>query len=125
LFLPTEYRDGWVKLPLGGLSSDSAKVHLNEAFKEGTKRRLYFLSLHLRPRAVDATVWRIDRDDVVFRFTGPSIAPPLLDRIPSARQVPLSGALALDLEEPAAMRVLASILGCLIALVALVRSPYL
>lgn len=89
--LPTECRDGWVKFPLAGLRSDDAKLHSSEPFKEGMKGRLYFLSPQLRPGAVDATVWRIDRDGVVFRFMGPHIAPPPLDTIPSTRQVRLSG----------------------------------
>ena len=91
MLMSTEYRDGWMKLPLGDLSSDGANAHFSERFKEGTKGRLYFFSPHLRPGAVDATVSRIDRDCVVFRFTGPRIAPPPLDAIPIARQVRLSG----------------------------------
>lgn len=66
-----------VKLPLG-----------DEPLEEGTKGRLYFLPPHRRPRAVDAIVERIDWDGVVFRFVGPTIAPPPVD--PRARHVRLS-----------------------------------
>lgn len=104
MLLPTEYRDGWVKFPLGDLGSDRGKAHSREPFKEGAKGRLYFLSPHLRPGAVDATVWRIDRSGVVFRFTGPRIAPPPLETIPSARQVRLSGAWLWTWESPDSMR---------------------
>lgn len=106
MVLPTEYRDSWAKFPLTSPRSDDAKVHSGEPFKEGTKGRLYFLSPHshpeavLHPGAVDAIVWRIDRDGVVFRLTGPPIAPPPLDTIPSARQVRLSGSWLWTWESP-------------------------
>jgi hypothetical protein len=66
-----------LKLPLG-----------DESVEEGTKGRLYFLPPHRRPRAVDAIVERIDRDGVVFRFVGPTVAPPPVD--PRGRHVRLS-----------------------------------
>jgi len=86
-----EDRDGWVKFPLGDMCNpNGASVR---PFRVGTEGRLHSLSPpHTRPRAVNAVVWRIDRDGVVFRFTGPSVAPPPLDAVPRARQVHLSGA---------------------------------
>lgn len=90
--LPEEYRDGWVKFPVAGLSLDGSTERALEPFKEGTKGRLFFFAPNSRPGAVDARVSRIDRDGVVFRFTGPAVAPPPLDAIPSARRVRLSGA---------------------------------
>jgi hypothetical protein len=89
--LPVEYRDGWARFPVGGLSLDGSTERAAEPFKEGTKGRLYFFAPHLRPGAVDAKVSKVDRDGVVFRFTGPAVAPPPLDAIPSARRVHLSG----------------------------------
>lgn len=79
-------RAGWVTFPLGGLVLD--RTEAPGPFEEGTKGRLYFLPPHQRPRAVDAMVGRTDRDEVMFRFIGPSIAPPPLDA--QARQVRLS-----------------------------------
>jgi hypothetical protein len=90
MLLPAEYRQGWIKFPFAGLGSDDAQVRSTEPFKEGMKGRLYFRSPHLRPGAVDAVVWRIDRDGVVFQFTGPTIPAPPLDTIPSVRRVHLS-----------------------------------
>ena len=89
--LPEEYRDGWAKFPVAGLSLDGSAERALGPFKEGTKGRLFFFAPNLRPGAVDARVSKIDRDGVVFRFTGPAIAPPPLDAIPSARRVHLSG----------------------------------
>lgn len=65
----------WVKLQLVNLSPSGAKVRLTEPVEEGTTARLYFLPPHWRPLVVDAMVWRIDLDGVVFFFTGPRIAP--------------------------------------------------
>jgi hypothetical protein len=91
MLLPVEYRDGWARFPIAGLSRDGSAELAGEPFKEGTKGRLYFFAPHLRPGAVDARVSKIDHDGVVFRFTGPAVAPPPLDAIPSARRVHLSG----------------------------------
>ena len=79
-----------MRFPIGEMRSpDGAAVR---PFKLGAKGRLHSVAPpHVRPRAVDAVVCRIDRDGVVFRFTGPSIAPPPLGAGPSARQVRLSG----------------------------------
>jgi hypothetical protein len=90
--LPEECHDGWVRFPVAGLSVDGSTERALEPFKEGTKGRLFFFAPHLRPGAVDARVSKIDRDGVVFQFTGPAVAPPPLDAIPSARRVHLSGA---------------------------------
>jgi len=90
--LPEEYRDGWVKFPIAVLSFDGSTERTLDPFKEGTKGRLFFFAPHLRPGAVDARISKIDRDGVVFRFTGPTVAPPPLDAIPAARRVHLSGA---------------------------------
>ena len=81
-----ETRDGWLNVPLIDVSPGGAKVRVMEPLKEGTKGRLYFLPPHWRPRMVEAIVWRIDLDGVVFRFTGPSFAPP-----PATRAVRSSG----------------------------------
>lgn len=82
-----ETREGCLlRLPLVDLSPGGAKVRLSEPLKGGTKGRLYFLPPHWRPRMVEAIVWRIDLDGVVFRFTGPSFAPP-----PATRAVRSSG----------------------------------
>jgi hypothetical protein len=91
MFLPVEYRDGWAKFPVGGLSFDGSTERGAEPFKEGTRGRLYFFAPHLRPGAIDAKVSKIDHDGVVFRFTGPAVAPPPLETIPRARRVHLSG----------------------------------
>jgi hypothetical protein len=79
-----------VKFPLEDIRSpDGAAVR---PFKLGAKGHLHSVAPpHVRPRAVEAEVWRIDPDGVVFRFTGPSIAPPPLEAGPRARQVRLSG----------------------------------
>jgi len=82
MHLPEEYRDGWMKFPV--------RPAALPAFKEGAKGRLYFLVPNLRPGAVDASVWRIDGDGVVFRFEGPSVASCPLSAIPQDRQIPLS-----------------------------------
>jgi hypothetical protein len=100
MLLPVEYRDGWMKFPLEGPSSDDARVHSTELFKEGTRGRLYFRSEHLCPGPVEAVVWRIDRDGVVFRFRGVSIAPPPLDTIPKDRQLQLSSSWLWIREDP-------------------------
>lgn len=71
-----ETRDGWIRLPLVDLSPSGAKVHITEPLKEGTRGRLYFLPPHWRARTVEAIVWRVDLDGVVFFFTGLGIAPP-------------------------------------------------
>jgi hypothetical protein len=84
--LPVEYRDGWMKFPLA-----EGDGRATTRFEEGIRGRLYSLAPHLRPSAVDAIVWRADRDGVVFRFTGPVIAPPPLSTIPRERQFHLSG----------------------------------
>jgi len=81
---PATYLDGWAKF---SLTTDLPTAPL----KEGTKGRLYFSLPHSRPGAVDASVWRMDREGVVFRFTGPPVAPPPLDTVPRARQLHLSG----------------------------------
>jgi hypothetical protein len=91
MLLPVEYRDGWARFPVGGLSSNASTEPGAEPFKEGTKGRLYFFAPNLRPGAVDARVSKRDHDGVVFRFTGPAVAPPPLDAIPRARRVHLSG----------------------------------
>ncbi len=85
--LPAEDRNGLVRLPFGPREANPI-----EGFAEGRKGRLYFRFPHLRPGAVDATVQQIGRDRAVFRLTGPIIAPPPLDTVPKARQVPLGGA---------------------------------
>jgi hypothetical protein len=82
MHLPEEYRDGWMKFPV--------RPAALPAFKEGAKGRLYFLVPNLRPGAVDASVWRIDGDGVVFRFEGPAVASCPLSAIPQDRQIPLS-----------------------------------
>src|ERR1700687_2320765 len=61
-----------MKLPIG-----DADVRACTGLKEGTRGRLYFNAPYLRAAAGDAVVWRLDRDGVVFRLTGPHIAPPL------------------------------------------------
>jgi hypothetical protein len=100
MVLPVDYRDGWARFPVGGLRFNGSTERGAEAFKEGTKGRLYFFAPNLRPGAVDARVSKIDRDGVVFRFTGPAVAPPPLDAIPSARQVHLSGSWLWTWEAP-------------------------
>lgn len=77
-----ETRDGWSRVPLIDLSPGGAKVRLTKPLKEGTKGRLYFLPPHWRSRAIEAIVWRVDLDGMVFRFTGVSIGTP-----PAARAV--------------------------------------
>lgn len=81
--LPEDHREAWIKFPVGAAALS--------AFAEGTKGRLYFHVPYLRPGAVDASVWRLDRDGVVFRFEGPAVAPRPLSAIPQDRQIPLSG----------------------------------
>jgi hypothetical protein len=71
-----ETRDGWSRLPLIDLSPGGAKVRLTRPLKEGTKGRLYFLPPHWRSRVVEAIVWRIDLDGIVFRFTGAEVGTP-------------------------------------------------
>lgn len=61
------------------------------AFKEAAKGRLYFMLPNLRPGAMEASVWRVDRDGVVFRLEGPAVAAPTLSSIPPGRQFLLSG----------------------------------
>jgi hypothetical protein len=81
--LPDKYREGWIKFAVGETS--------RAAFTEGTKGRLYFLVPYLRPGAVDASVWRLDGDGVVFRLDGPAVAPPPLAAVSKAHQLQLSG----------------------------------
>lgn len=81
--LPDKYREGWMKFVVGETS--------RAAFTEGTKGRLYFLAPYLRPGAVDASVWRLDPNGVVFRLEGPAVAPPPLVAVPKAQQIQLSG----------------------------------
>jgi hypothetical protein len=81
--LPDKYREGWIKFPVANLALP--------AFTVGAKRRLYFFVPHLRPGAINASVWRLDGDGVVFRFEGPAVAPSPLSAIPRDRQVPLPG----------------------------------
>ena len=81
--LPETYREGWIKFPVG-------KPAL-PAFTVGAKGRLYFFVPHLRPGTMDASVWRLDGDGVVFRFAGPAVAPSPLSAVPQDRQIPLSG----------------------------------
>jgi hypothetical protein len=71
-----ETRAGLLRLPLIDLSPGGAKVRLTEPLTEGITGRLYFLSPHWRPRAVETIVWRIDLDGVVLRFNSPNITPP-------------------------------------------------
>jgi len=94
MLLPAVHRDGWAKFPFGDMSSpDGATGCSTGLFKVGTKGHLHSLSPpHAHSRALDAIVWRIDRDGVVFHFTGLSIAPPPLETVPRARQVRLSNA---------------------------------
>jgi hypothetical protein len=61
------------------------------AFAEASKGRLYFQVPHLQPGAIDACVWRLDPNGVVFRFDGPAVAAPPLSTIPRERQLSLSG----------------------------------
>src|SRR5512141_3385273 len=82
------YGDGWMKLPTG-----DADVRACAGLTEGTRGRLYFKAPYLRPAAVNAVVWRLDRDGVVFRLTGPHIAPPPLEIVPQNCQFRLSGSL--------------------------------
>jgi hypothetical protein len=77
-----ETREGWLRAPLIDLSPGGAKVRLTEPLKEGTKGRLYLLPPHWRIRTVEAIVWRVDLDGIVFRFTGASTGRP-----PAARAV--------------------------------------
>jgi hypothetical protein len=95
-----EPRESWVTFPLGGLALD--RTQAPGPFEEGTKGRLYFRPPHQRPRAVDAIVGRIDRDGVMFRFIGPSIAPPPFDS--QAHHVRLSGSWVWTWAPPSAHR---------------------
>ena len=47
----------------------------------------------MNSRGDTLVVWRLDRDGVVFRLTGPHIAPPPLEIVPQDCQCPLSGSL--------------------------------
>ena len=86
---PATGLDGWAKFPIAPADHTSAQAA--QPFKEGTKGRLYFSAPESRPGAVDARVWKMEDDGVVFQITGPPIAPPPLDSIARARQVHLSG----------------------------------
>ena len=81
--LPEKYRDGWIKFRV----SERAL----SAFVEGAKGRLYVAVPPLRPAAMEASVWRLDRDGVVFRLDGPAVAARPLSDIPREQQVHLSG----------------------------------
>jgi hypothetical protein len=65
-----------LRLPLIDVSPGGAKVRLTEQFAEGTRGRVYFLPPHWNPRVVEAIVWRIDLDGIVFRFTDSLGTPP-------------------------------------------------
>jgi hypothetical protein len=69
-------------------------------FTVATKGRLYFHVPELRPYTMDASVWRLDADSVVFRFDGPAVAAPPLSAIPRERQVHLSGSWIWTWERP-------------------------
>ena len=91
----TLYGDGWAKIPTG-----DADARASAGLKEGTRGRLYFRAPYLRPAAVNAVVWRLDRDGVVFRLMGPPIAPPPLEIVPADCQFRLSGSSIWTWEEP-------------------------
>jgi hypothetical protein len=81
--LPERSRDGWIKF--------AVKETERGVFTAASKGRLYFDVPQLQPGAVDASVWRVDPNGVVFRFDGPAVAAPPLATIPRERQVHLSG----------------------------------
>jgi hypothetical protein len=81
--LADKYRDAWIKFPLASPALP--------AFAEGAKGRLYVLVPNPRPGAMDASVWRVDRDGVVFRLEGPAVAARPLASIPPEQQFALSG----------------------------------
>jgi hypothetical protein len=91
-----ENRGGWIKFAV----SETERA----AFAEASKGRLYFTVPQLQPGAIDACVWRVDPDGVVFRFDGPAVAAPPLSAITrERRQVHLSGSWIWTWERPAGM----------------------
>jgi hypothetical protein len=80
--------DGWMKIPTHDLDVSSCG-----GFTVGRRGRLYFKAPSLRPAAIDAIVWRLDRDGVVFRFIGTQVAPPPLEIVPRECQYRLSNSL--------------------------------
>ena len=90
-----ENRESWIKFAV----SETERA----AFAEASKGRLYFTVPQLQPGAIDACVWRVDPDGVVFRFDGPAVAAPPLSAIPRERQVHLSGSWIWTWERPACM----------------------
>ena len=90
--LPEKYREGWIKFAVNEVD--------RAVFTVATKGRLYFHVPELLPYAMDASVWRLDADGVVFRFDGPAVAAPPLSAIPRERQVHLSGSWIWTWERP-------------------------
>jgi len=79
-----ETREGHLlPLPLIDLSPGGAKVRFTERLRPGMGGRVYFLPPHWHPRVVEATVWRIDLDGVVLRFTDVSLDTPRTGANPS------------------------------------------
>jgi hypothetical protein len=91
--LPERFREGWIKFAVGETDRPT--------FAEATKGRLYFQVPQLLPGAIDACVWRLDPNGVVFRFDGPAVAAPPLSIIPRERQVHLSGSWIWTWDAPA------------------------